>query len=120
MLLLFNIIKVTKVIITVIKNLLITYDRLDLFFRSFLLLLYIAKPKSITINNITIYPTEYFNPLEDSTGKLKKTKNTHSIHWYAKSWVPKHLIIRSKILKPIRKILGIETYNKIKKIVKIK
>lgn len=78
------------------------------------------KNKIQTINNITIYPTEYFNPLEDSTGKIKKTKNTHSIHWYAKSWVPKHLIIRSKILKPIRKILGIEAYNKIKKILKIK
>ncbi|MDO4394951.1 MAG: glycosyltransferase [Mycoplasmatota bacterium] len=72
------------------------------------------------INNIAIYPIEYFNPLEDATGKLNITKNTHSIHWYAKSWVPKRLLIRSKILKPFRKLIGVNNYIKIKKIIKIK
>lgn len=72
------------------------------------------------INDIAIYPIEYFNPLEDTTGKLNITKNTYSIHWYAKSWVPKRLLLRSKILKPFRKIIGVNNYKKIKKILKIK
>lgn len=76
--------------------------------------------KMQTINNITVYPIEYFNPLEDNTGKLNITKNTYSIHWYAKSWVPKRLVIRSKILKPIRRLIGINTYNKIKNKLKLK
>lgn len=72
------------------------------------------------INDIAIYPIEYFNPLDDTIGKLNITKNTHSIHWYAKSWVPKKQLIRSKILKPFRKLIGVNNYSKIKKILKIK
>ncbi|MBR0314078.1 MAG: glycosyl transferase [Bacteroidales bacterium] len=34
------------------------------------------------------YPAEYFNPLEPVTGRLKKTANTRSIHWYMASWLP--------------------------------
>lgn len=39
------------------------------------------------INDIYIYPNEYFNPLDDFSGKIKITPNTHSIHFYAKSWI---------------------------------
>lgn len=53
-----------------------------------------------------IYPSEYFNPYDDLTGKLRKTNNTYSIHWYGKSWVDKKLVLRSKLLKPIRRLLG--------------
>lgn len=53
-----------------------------------------------------IYPSEYFNPYDDLTGKLCKTNNTYSIHWYGKSWVDKKLVLRSKLLKPIRRLLG--------------
>ncbi len=40
-----------------------------------------------TVASITIYPDEYFNPLDDYTGRLHLTPLTHSIHWYAKTWV---------------------------------
>lgn len=33
-----------------------------------------------------VYPPEYFSPIDYYTGKLKITKNTHSIHWYNASW----------------------------------
>lgn len=32
------------------------------------------------VDDITIYPKEYFNPLNNNTGELDKTENTHSIH----------------------------------------
>lgn len=38
------------------------------------------------VAGIWIYPKEYFNPLDDLTGRLEKTENTRSIHWYARTW----------------------------------
>lgn len=52
-----------------------------------------------------VYPIEYFNPYDDPTGRLMKTGNTFSIHWYAKSWMDKKTIIRSKFLKPVHRLL---------------
>lgn len=40
-----------------------------------------------TISGINIYPPEWFNPFDDLTGRLRKTENTRSIHWFAKSWM---------------------------------
>lgn len=59
-----------------------------------------------TISDINIYPKEYFNPLDYITGKLTKTENTHSIHWYSKSWLSKAEILRSKLTKPFHRIFG--------------
>ncbi len=39
------------------------------------------------IAGIDIYPPEWFNPFDDFTGRLRKTENTRSIHWFAKSWM---------------------------------
>lgn len=39
------------------------------------------------VDHITIYPAEYFNPLDGNTGIVHKTENTHSIHWYSLSWM---------------------------------
>lgn len=36
---------------------------------------------------VVIYPSDYFNPFDDITGMLHKTKNTRTIHWYSKSWI---------------------------------
>lgn len=35
---------------------------------------------------LTIYPSEYFSPIDYDSGKMIKTENTHSIHWYTASW----------------------------------
>ena len=39
------------------------------------------------VAGIWIYPEDFFNPFDDLTGRLKKTENTRSIHWYARSWL---------------------------------
>lgn len=62
------------------------------------------------IDDIYIYPNDYFNPLNDYTGKITITPNTLSIHYYAKSWIKgynplrnyltrKYHLLFSKILK---------------------
>lgn len=38
------------------------------------------------IYNIKIYPSEWFSPIDFSSGIVKKTVNTHSIHHYNMSW----------------------------------
>ena len=37
------------------------------------------------------------NQLDSVTGKLTKTENTYSIHWYSMSWLPKRTQIRAKL-----------------------
>ena len=44
------------------------------------------------IAGITLYPEDYFNPLDDLTGRVRKTENTRSIHWYARTWQESHPI----------------------------
>ena len=34
-----------------------------------------------------ILPTDWMNPYDDPTGRMKKTKNTVSVHWYSKRWM---------------------------------
>lgn len=41
------------------------------------------------IENIMIYPSEFFCPISPVTFQKKITPNTHSIHYFAASWIPK-------------------------------
>ena len=53
---------------------------------------------------IHVYPADWFNPLDSVTGKLTKTENTYSIHWYSMSWLPKRTQIRAKVGRIWRRI----------------
>ena len=53
-----------------------------------------------------VFPEDYLNPRSSVTGELRKTENTHSIHWYSASWMPWHKRLRSAISKPVHFILG--------------
>lgn len=72
-----------------------------------------------TIAGITIYPKEYFNPLNDNTGKLEITGNTHSIHWYSKTWLDVNPF-RMKISRLAHRYLGYGLSRHIREIFKIK
>ena len=50
------------------------------------------------------YPEDYFNPLDSATGKLVKTPNTYSVHWYSMSWQPWYRQVRVKMGRVIRRI----------------
>ncbi len=62
-----------------------------------------------------ILPADYMNPYDDPTGLLNKTKNTVSIHWYSKSWLSKGIILRSKIMKPLHRIFGVDAFKRFRK-----
>ncbi len=50
---------------------------------------YIFNNKIQMIDNVTIYPMDYFAPVNLSTRKLHITLNTYSIHHYSGSWIDK-------------------------------
>ncbi|MCH5229295.1 MAG: glycosyl transferase [Muribaculaceae bacterium] len=57
---------------------------------------FLRKDEIQKVKDITIYPNDYFNPLDDYTGKITITPNTHSIHYYAKSWIDNYNPLRNK------------------------
>ncbi len=63
-----------------------------------------------------IYPEDYFNPLDDLTGVLNKTKNTRSIHWFTKTWMKGQNPLRIKVARILHRYLGINVTQKIKSI----
>ena len=56
-----------------------------------------------TVAGIHVYPADWFNPLDSATGKLTKTAHTHSIHWYSMSWLPKHVQMKAKVGRLVRR-----------------
>ena len=62
-----------------------------------------------------IYPMDVLNPYNSATGKLEKTENTFSIHWYEATWMSKHLKIRGMITRPIHRIFGVDVFQRFRK-----
>lgn len=57
------------------------------------------------VAGIHVYPDDYFNPMDSTTGKLTKTENTYSIHWYSMSWLPKRTQMKTKLGRIVRRIM---------------
>lgn len=71
------------------------------------------------IEEISIYPQDYFNPLDDNTGKLDKTENTHSIHWFAKTWIDANPL-RIKMSRLAHRVFGVKFTGSLRKLLRIK
>lgn len=68
--------------------------------------------KEQEVSGAHIFPAEYFNPFEDATGLLRSTDNTISIHWYAKSWMSRKRVLRSKLTRPLHRLLGTDFFRR--------
>lgn len=77
---------------------------------------FVEKDERQEIGGITIYPNEFFNPLDDATGRLSTTANTHSIHWYSKTWVSNYGPFRAWITRRIHRYFGTDSLSWLKKI----
>lgn len=71
------------------------------------------------IAEVNIFPQDYFNPFDDATGKLNKTRNTRTIHWYSKTWVGQSSL-RTWMSRMSHRIFGTEFPNKVKNFLKIR
>lgn len=67
------------------------------------------------VSGIWIYPKEYFNPLDDLTGRLVKTENTRSIHWYARTWQSRSPL-KQRLSRWSHRVFGF-TLHKVKKMI---
>ena len=67
------------------------------------------------VDGFALYPRDYFCPLEDSTGKMFKSENTATIHWFNKSWIDPKLRVRSKVTKIFHRIFGVNCFDWLKK-----
>lgn len=47
---------------------------------------FVREDRMQNVCGIDIYPTEYFSPMDYTTGLIRKTQNTYTIHWYNASW----------------------------------
>lgn len=57
------------------------------------------------VDGISIYPPDFFCPMDAETGTLNITSNTRSIHWYMSSWKSKdEIVIHKKAVRLYRKI----------------
>jgi len=64
------------------------------------------------------YPQDYFNPLDDATGRLRITENTRSIHWFMKSWLPSQAKWKIWAKRMARRIFGTKTLSRIRQTIK--
>ena len=68
-----------------------------------------------TVGDVIVYPKEYFNPLDDTTGKMKKTANTFSVNHYGKTWMRRKSVIRSRLMRPIHRLFGNDVFTKLRR-----
>ena len=67
--------------------------------------------KPIEMGGITIYPWDYFCPVEFMSSKIEMTENTHTIHHYSAtwmSWTDKLKMKKGYYANKIRKFLNIK------------
>jgi hypothetical protein len=68
------------------------------------------------IDDITVYPQDFFNPRDMSTGKLNLTSNTRSIHHFSASWVDKGFLLRGRIYRFINRHFGNNVATLVRKV----
>lgn len=68
-----------------------------------------------SIEGAVIYPPSVMNPLDSATGKLEKTEETVSIHWYAATWMSKKQKVRRLISTPLHRVFGVDAFARLRK-----
>lgn len=56
--------------------------------------------------DVHFYPPDWFCPLDYATGELRRTVNTHSIHYFQGSWKPPSALLKHKFMQVLHRRLG--------------
>lgn len=62
-----------------------------------------------------VLPSDYMAPLDAATGVIHKTANTISIHWYCATWLSPWRRLRTRIMRPLHRILGVDAFKRFRK-----
>lgn len=68
--------------------------------------------------NIVVYPIEYFCGFDVVNWHENITENTYTVHYMNSSWVSGSGGIKRKVIQTLQKILGYQTYDKLRKTLK--
>lgn len=66
------------------------------------------------VAGVDVYPSDWFNPFDDATGRLRKTANTRTVHWFAKSWMPAQPPWKVALKRLFRRIPGYKTIARLR------
>lgn len=69
------------------------------------------------INNVCIFPQEFFSPYDYANYETKITDESYCIHHFYKSWVPWKLKIKGSMKKILVKLIGSKGLIKLRKII---
>ena len=67
------------------------------------------------ISDAVILPSDYMNPFDTATGIIRKTENTVSIHWYSAAWLSPWRRLRTRIMRPLHRIFGVDSFKRFRK-----
>ena len=68
-------------------------------------------------DDIVVYPKDYFSAYDLSNDHEAITNNTYTIHHYLGTWISKGKY-KMKVKKILAKVLGLENYKRLKRIIK--
>ena len=68
-----------------------------------------------TIKGVTFYPQEYFSPYDYTTGRIIKSIQTYTIHWFAQTWIDPKNKWQTKITKIFHRVFGVNCFKWLKK-----
>lgn len=66
-----------------------------------------------TVCEAEILPREWLCPFDDLTGRMNKTSNTVSIHWYSKSPHGKWALYKAKLTRLVHRYFGVNIRKKL-------
>ncbi len=68
-----------------------------------------------TVAGARILPSEYMNPFDPATGRMHKTHNTVSVHWYSAAWLSPWRRLRTRIMRPLHRVFGVDAFKRFRK-----
>lgn len=77
---------------------------------------FVAEDRLQQVAGVWIYPNDWFNPLDDATGRQTLTENTRSIHLYSKTWIDHYGPLRIWITRRLHRIFGIDGSQRLKRL----
>lgn len=69
-------------------------------------------------NGVTFYPRTYFSPYDYINGASYITDDSYTIHHFSKSWLPRHVRVRSHLKKLIGRYIGPQFVAKMRVLLK--
>jgi hypothetical protein len=67
-------------------------------------------------NGVVFYPRDYFSPYDYINGGNYRTDNSHTIHHFAKSWLPAHVRIRGEVKRHVSRVIGPKAIARMRKL----